>query len=106
MTKQHRPSKAALPRRRRRSAGALSLQDPRHRHRVIPDKRRGKFKPIVRALVADNDVGATGVHWLDFVQCTSWETGIIYGLCRITMCKWCPFFGDGNVLDPGERVPS
>lgn len=28
----------ALP--RRRNAGALSLQDPRHRQRIIPDKRR------------------------------------------------------------------
>ena len=56
MTKQHRPSKAALP--RRRSAGALSLQDPRHRHRVIPDKRRvsktsrGALKPFGPALNA------------------------------------------------------
>ena len=31
----------ALP--RKRSAAALSLQSPRHRQRVIPDKRRAKL---------------------------------------------------------------
>ena len=58
MTKQHRPSKAALP--RRRSAGALSLRDPKHRPRVIPDKRREATtaKHIRRGVAAARRIAA------------------------------------------------
>jgi len=87
MTKQHRPSKAALP--RRRSAGALSLQDPRHRHRVIPDKRR--VSKMSRDTLKPFDPA---------FECTEWDTGTVHGLCRVVKCEHCPLWRDGKFAEP------
>ena len=69
---------------RRRSAPALALQSPRHRQRVIPDKRRAKldhelketarkFGPAMRALA-------------NKAECCEWQTGQRKGPCREVHC--------------------
>ena len=84
---------------RRRSAPALALQSPRHRQRVIPDKRRAKldhelketarkFGPAMRALA-------------NKAECCEWQTGQRKGPCREVHCDDCPLWRDGEWL--GEK---